>query len=177
VSELVTPKAEASKTAVAINPILRDVIRQQTVALRKKDLKLRLELADDLKPCHGDQNQLERVLWNLIDNAIKYTLPGGAISLTSRMIAGNVSLSISDSGVGIPKRDLPNLFREFKRFQDSANTEGTGLGLFIVKTILDDHNGAITVESEQGAGTTFKVELPATVKLTRSAQVSLDTSV
>jgi signal transduction histidine kinase len=177
VSELVTPKTEASKTAVEINPILRDVIRQQTVALRKKDLKLRLELADDLKPCHGDQNQLERVLWNLIDNAIKYTLPGGAISLTSRMIAGNVSLSISDSGVGIPKRDLPNLFREFKRFQDSANTEGTGLGLFIVKTILDDHNGAITVESEQGAGTTFKVELPATVKVTRSAQLSLDTPV
>jgi signal transduction histidine kinase len=161
VSELVTPKAEASKTAVEINPILRDVIRQQTVALRKKDLDVRLELADDLRPCHGDQNQLERVLWNLIDNAIKYTPAGGAIGLTSRMIAGKISLSISDSGVGIPKRELPNLFREFKRLEGSANTEGTGLGLFIVKTILDDHNGAITVESDEGAGTTFKVELPA----------------
>jgi signal transduction histidine kinase len=161
VSELVTPKAEASKTAVEINPILRDVIKQQTIALRKKDLDLRLELAEDLKPCHGDQNQLERVLWNLIDNAIKYTPPGGAIALTSRMSAGKISLSISDSGIGIPKRELPNLFREFKRLKGSGNTEGTGLGLFIVKTILDDHNGAITVESEEGAGTTFKVELPA----------------
>lgn len=161
VSELVTPKAEASKTAVEINPILRDVIRQQTIALRKKDLNLRLELADDLKPCHGDQNQLERVLWNLIDNAIKYTPPGGAIGLTSRMIAGKISLSISDSGIGIPKQELPNLFREFKRLEGSANTEGTGLGLFIVKTILDDHDGSITVESEQGVGTTFKIELPA----------------
>jgi signal transduction histidine kinase len=161
VSELVTPKAEASKTAVEINPILRDVIRQQTIALRKKDLDLRLELGEDLKPCHGDQNQLERVLWNLIDNAIKYTPPGGAIALTSRMSAGKISLSISDSGIGIPKRELPNLFREFKRLEGSASTEGTGLGLFIVKTILDDHNGAITVESEEGAGTTFKIELPA----------------
>jgi two-component system phosphate regulon sensor histidine kinase PhoR len=77
------------------------------------------------------------------------------------MVAGKISLSISDSGVGIPKAELPNLFREFKRLEGSANTEGTGLGLFIVKTILDDHNGAITVESEQGAGTTFKLELPA----------------
>lgn len=161
VSELVTPKAEASKTAVELNPILRDVIRQQTVALRKKDLNVRLELADDLKPCNGDQNQLERVLWNLIDNAIKFTPPGGAIALTSRMIGGSISLSISDSGVGIPKRELPNLFREFKRLEGSANTEGTGLGLFIVKTILDDHNGAITVQSEEGAGTTFNIELPA----------------
>ena len=161
VSELVTPKADASKTAVEINPILRDVIRQQTVALRKKELDVRLELADDLKPCHGDHNQLERVLWNLIDNAIKYTPPGGAIALTSHMIAGKISLSISDSGIGIPRRELPNLFREFKRLEGSANTEGTGLGLFIVKTILDDHNGAITVESEEGAGTTFKLELPA----------------
>jgi signal transduction histidine kinase len=161
VSELVTPKAESSKTPVELNPILRDVIRQQTVALRKKNLALRLELADDLKPCLGDHNQLERVLWNLIDNAIKYTPAGGAIALTSRMVAGKISLSISDSGVGIPKAELPNLFREFKRLEGSANTEGTGLGLFIVKTILDDHNGAITVESEQGAGTTFKLELPA----------------
>ena len=160
VSELVTPKADASKTAVEINPILRDVIRQQTVALRKKELDVRLELADDLKPCHGDHNQLERVLWNLIDNAIKYTPPGGAIALTSHMIAGKISLSISDSGIGIPRRELPNLFREFKRLEGSANTEGTGLGLFIVKTILDDHNGAITVESEEGAGTTFNLELP-----------------
>jgi signal transduction histidine kinase len=70
-------------------------------------------------------------------------------------------LSISDSGVGISKRELPNLFREFKRLEGSANTEGTGLGLFIVKTILDDHNGAITVESEQGAGTTFTIQLPS----------------
>jgi signal transduction histidine kinase len=160
VSELVTPNAETSKTEVEINAIIRDVIRQQTVTLRKKNLNVRLELADDLKPCHGDQNQLERVLWNLIDNAIKFTPQGGAITLTSRMIANNISLSIRDTGVGIPKEELPNLFLEFKRLKGSANIDGTGLGLFIVKTILDAHNGAITAESQEGAGTTFNIILP-----------------
>jgi signal transduction histidine kinase len=159
-SELMTPKAEASKTEVEINGIIRDVIRQQTVTLRKKDLNVRMELAEDLKRCHGDQDQLERVLWNLIDNAIKFTPHGGAITLTSRMVGNNISLSIRDTGVGIPKPELPNLFLEFKRLEGSANTEGTGLGLFIVKTILEDHNGTITAESE-GAGATFNILLPA----------------
>jgi signal transduction histidine kinase len=161
VSALATPKAEAGKTDVEINAIIRDVIRQQTVALRKKNLNLRLELAADLRPCHGDQNQLERVIWNLIDNAIKFTPQGGAIALTSKMIANNISLSIRDTGVGIPKKELPNLFLEFKRLSGSANTDGTGLGLFIVKTILDSHNGAIKAESEEGVGTTFNILLPA----------------
>jgi signal transduction histidine kinase len=161
VSELMKPTAEASKTEVEINGIIRDVIRQQTVTLRKKDLNLRMELADDLKSCHGDQDQLERVLWNLIDNAIKFTPQGGAITLTSQMIGNNISLSIRDTGIGISKQELPNLFLEFKRLEGSANTEGTGLGLFIVKTILEAHNGAISAESEEGAGTTFNILLPA----------------
>ena len=160
VSELMTPKAEASKTDVEINGIIRDVIRQQTVTLRKKDLNVRMELAEDLKRCHGDHNQLERVLWNLIDNAIKFTPRGGAITLTSRMIGNNISLTIRDNGIGIAKQELPNLFREFKRLEGSANTEGSGLGLFIVKTILEDHDGTISAESEKGAGTTFNILLP-----------------
>jgi signal transduction histidine kinase len=77
------------------------------------------------------------------------------------MIGNSISLSIRDTGVGIPKKELPNLFLEFKRLEGSANTEGTGLGLFIVKTILEAHNGAITAESEEGAGTTFNILLPA----------------
>jgi signal transduction histidine kinase len=164
VSELMKPAAEASKTEVEINGIIRDVIRQQTVTLRKKDLNVRMELADDLKSCHGDQDQLERVLWNLIDNAIKFTPQGGAITLKSRMIGNNISLSIRDTGIGISKQELPNLFLEFKRLEGSANTEGTGLGLFIVKTILEAHNGAISAESEEGAGTTFNIVLPARAK-------------
>jgi signal transduction histidine kinase len=160
VSELMKPAAEASQTEVEINGIIRDVIRQQTVTLRKKDLNVRMELAADLKPCHGDQDQLERVLWNLIDNAIKFTPQGGTITLTSRMIGTNISLSIRDTGVGIPKQELPNLFLEFKRLGGSATIEGTGLGLFIVKNILEAHNGAISAESEEGAGTTFNILLP-----------------
>ena len=86
--------------------IIRDVIRQQSAVLRKKELNVRLALAQELRPCHGDHNQLERMLWNLIDNAIKFTPEGGAITLTSRMIANNISPSIKDTGIGIPKNEL-----------------------------------------------------------------------
>ena len=155
------PTPESSKTEVEINSIIRDVIRQQTVTLRKKDLNVRMDLAEDLKPCRGDKDQLERVLWNLIDNDIKFTPQAGAITLTARMIGNNIAVSIRDTGIGIPKQELPNLFLEFKRLERSANTEGTGLGLFIVKTILEAHNGTITVESEEGSGTTFNLLLAA----------------
>lgn len=161
VSKLVAPKGESSKIPVDINAIVRDVMRQQTATLRKKNFNVRLELAEDLKPCRGDQNQLERVFWNLIDNAIKFTAEGGTITVTSRMEGQNISMSISDSGIGIPKEELSSLFQEFKRLKGSANIEGAGLGLFIVKTILDSHDGTIKVESKEGAGTKFTVLLPA----------------
>jgi signal transduction histidine kinase len=135
-------------------------MHQQAVPLRKKQITLTLALAEDLKPCCGDQEQLERALWNLVDNAIKFTPPGGAITLTSRMTEDRISVTVQDSGVGIPKEELPSLFVEFQRLKGAANTEGSGLGLFIVKNIIEAHDGELTVESEDGAGTCFNISLP-----------------
>ena len=107
VSKVVTEAEETGRDWVDINAIATEIMQQQAVTLRKKQIELTLDLADDLKPCCGDQEQLERALWNLVDNAIKFTPQGGAITLTSRMTEGRISVSVKDTGVGIPKEELP----------------------------------------------------------------------
>jgi len=111
----------------------------------------------------GDEAQLERVLWNLVGNAIKFTPKGGAVTVRSWVENKKVCLSVSDTGKGIPRDELPLLFREFRRLRGSAKVGGTGLGLFIVKTIVEAHGGAVEVESEEGKGSTFTIRLPIQV--------------
>jgi signal transduction histidine kinase len=90
-----------------------------------------------------------------------------AVTVTSGIIGKNIFIKIKDTGIGIPKEELPRLFSEFQRLDGALNVEGTGLGLFIVKTIVDAHNGSISVESEVGVGTTFTLMIPTT-KASRS---------
>jgi two-component system phosphate regulon sensor histidine kinase PhoR len=77
------------------------------------------------------------------------------------MIKKDVAIKVKDTGIGIPQEDIPGLFSEFHRLNGSSNTEGTGLGLFIVKTIVEGHGGSVLVESEVGRGTTFTILLPS----------------
>jgi len=163
VSKLETLTLESTRSLVQINEIVQDLVLQQMVTVRDKDLKLSFDLDKEVKPVLGDVNQLQRALWNLLSNAIKFTPQGGSVTVTTRMVKKDVSIKIKDTGTGIPKEDLSSLFSEFKRLSGAANTEGTGLGLFIVKTIVEAHNGRVAVESEVGVGTTFTMLLP-TVK-------------
>jgi signal transduction histidine kinase len=160
VSKLETLGLEAARHLVQMNGIAEDVVLQQMVTARDKNLKLTLDLDKNLKPVMGDNNQLQRALWNLVANAIKFTHSGGSIRIRSRMVGNDISIEVIDSGPGIPREELPRLFSEFKRLKGSANTEGTGLGLFIVKTIVEAHNGSVAVDSDEGLGTTFTILLP-----------------
>ncbi|MGH7852136.1 MAG: ATP-binding protein [Candidatus Binatia bacterium] len=160
VSKLETLKLEGAKDLVQINVIAEDVVLQQMVTAREKNLKLALELDANLEPILGDFNQLQRALWNLVSNAIKFTPSGGRITVTSEMIKKNIAIKVKDTGIGIPKDEISGLFSEFHRLTGSLNTEGTGLGLFIVKTIVEGHGGSVAVESEPGVGTTFTILLP-----------------
>lgn len=158
-------KAEAGKLdlvrwPVSINGLLHGVARQQQSDLQKKGLTLELQLDEKLPEVLGDEAQLDRVFWNLIGNAIKFTPAGGKITATSRRDDGHVRVSIQDTGRGIPKEELPLLFSQFRRLKSSAGIEGTGLGLFIVKTIVEAHKGTVQAESEGGQGSTFIVRLP-----------------
>jgi two-component system sensor histidine kinase BaeS len=104
---------------------------------------------------------------NLLSNAVKYTPEGGNITVVVEPEDGQVVVKIADDGIGISQEDLPHVFDKFYRV-DSPETEdiiGSGLGLSIVKTIVEKHRGRIWVESELGQGTTFAIVLPATEKL------------
>jgi signal transduction histidine kinase len=161
VSKLETLKFDSAKNLVQMNAIAEDVVLGQMVTARDKNLNLTLDLDKKLKPMLGDNDQMQRALGNLVGNAIKFTPPGGGITVTSRMIKNDISIKVTDTGCGIPKEELAGLFAEFKRLKGTTNIEGTGLGLFIVKTIVEAHDGAVAVESQEGVGTTFTMLLPA----------------
>ena len=127
----------------------------------EKRLSFMVTVPEDLPKIRGDQEMVEQMLENLISNAIKYTPEGGRIGMTFWPGANEcIRIVLSDSGIGIPKDDIPRLFTEFFRASNVKNVIGTGLGLTIVKEIVDQHGGQIQVESEEGLGTTFVIHLP-----------------
>lgn len=131
-------------------------------ALIAKGLRLETKLQDSLPFVYGDPIRLRQMVGNLIENAMKYTPPGGSVYVEAEAEAGQLILRIRDTGPGIPPQDQPYLFDKFFRASNTPeDAPGTGLGLSIVKSIVDQHDGRIWVESELGQGSTFTVVLPA----------------
>ena len=130
-------------------------------AAEKGSLTLTMDLADDVALL-GDESKLGQVVYNLIDNAIKYTTEGGAIHVTLRSDGKNAIFAVNDTGVGIPEEDAKHIFDRFYRVDKarSRETGGTGLGLSIVRQMVQLHQGEITVDSVYGEGSTFTVTLP-----------------
>jgi two-component system phosphate regulon sensor histidine kinase PhoR len=119
-------------------------------------------VADDLPRITADQDKVEQVLTNLLSNAIKYSPDGGKITIHARALGDNISVSISDQGLGIPTEHLGKLFTRFHRVdsRDTRKQYGTGIGLYLVKHLVEAHKGEITVESTLGVGSTFTFVLP-----------------
>jgi signal transduction histidine kinase len=112
---------------------------------------------------HGSPRDLALLVRNLVDNAIRYTRPGGRVEVVLGTDDGEVVLTVRDTGLGIPQRDLPRIFERFYRVDRarSRETGGTGLGLSIVRHVVENHGGRISVESELGRGSAFEVRLPS----------------
>jgi heavy metal sensor kinase len=144
---------------VELDNILFEVYRQ----VSRIEKTVTVELTDvDQVVILGDEDRLKQLLLNLVDNAIKYTLPGGAVRLSLAKDKGWANLLVSDTGIGIPAEDLPHIFDRFYRVDKARSRAqgGSGLGLAIAKWIVQAHGGAIQVDSTVGQGTTFRITLP-----------------
>jgi two-component system phosphate regulon sensor histidine kinase PhoR len=146
---------------VKLKKIVENVLTIYERKAIEKGLKLKLKIEDSIDKIKGDSFQLEQLLINLIDNAIKYTEKDGIEILASKE-KDFVKLEVRDTGIGIPEKDLPRIFERFYVVDKSRSRKlgGTGLGLSIVKHIVMLHNGKIDVKSTQGKGTIFTIWLP-----------------
>ncbi len=142
-----------------VQGMLAHAVEHYESTARRKGIALALD-GDPLPPLIADESQLQRVVANLLANAIKYTPRGGRITIRTERENGRVLISFEDTGRGIPADELPHLFEKYRRVREQKRTEGTGLGLFIAKTIVGAHGGDIRVESTPGVGSTFTLVLP-----------------
>ncbi|HAA24673.1 MAG TPA: sensor histidine kinase, partial [Ruminiclostridium sp.] len=142
-----------------------EVVRIGVIYLQKeledKNLNFRANFEREAMFVSADKDAIQRVIINLLHNAVKFTPEGGNISVTVFEAKGKAEISVSDSGEGIPEEDLPYVFDRFHKADKSRSKDktGVGLGLYIVKNIIKAHNEYITVQSKTGEGTTFTFHL------------------
>ncbi len=146
-----------------LNDLIQQVVIKRRDLIQANHLSLHLQLDSCLPPILADQKWIMEMLDNLLSNSIQYTPANGAVQITTSAGSGGVIIQLSDTGTGIAPEILPNIFEPFYKADQarSSTPENSGLGLSIVKQIVDMHHGEIKVESEIGHGTTFQIVLPA----------------
>jgi signal transduction histidine kinase len=146
---------------VDLASLAADCVEAAAPAAAEKSVRLVLA-AQPVPALVGDKGRLAQVLDNLVSNALKFTPEGGSVEVSTRLNGESVSIEVADTGIGIPVADQPRLFERFFRSSvaDDQAIPGTGLGLAIVKAIVEAHKGVIAIDSKEGRGTTFRVDLP-----------------
>lgn len=135
-----------------------DVVRPSA---NERQMKLVIDLPDEILILVGDQKRIERVLLNLLSNAVKYADIGDEVSVSASVEESEIVIAVTDSGPGIPPQYQDRLFQKFSRLPSTADrVQGSGLGLTIARQIVEAHRGRIWVESEVGQGSTFAFSLP-----------------
>ena len=152
---------ELARGPVELGALARESVESATPAAEKRGVRLELDCAEAPR-LEGDATRLAQLLDNLVSNAVKFTPAGGRVRIRVARAPGHALVEVADTGLGIPAGEQPRLFERFFRSSTAlANAvQGTGLGLTIAKAIVDAHGGSISCESEEGVGTTFRVELP-----------------
>jgi two-component system phosphate regulon sensor histidine kinase PhoR len=150
------------KKEIVLNDTIAKVAELLQTRAEEKGLKFEVDIAKEPLVLVGFEAGLERVLMNLISNAVKYTSAGGSVTVRAWSEDNQIRVEVSDTGIGIPEEALPRIFEEFYRAKNAKaiEMEGTGLGLAIAKDVVEQHGGQISVESVEGEGSTFSVTLP-----------------
>lgn len=147
---------------VLVNLVMAEATERIRAAAEQHDVAV--ELVEPTPPVAvlGDRRQLTSAVYNLLENAVKFSYPSGKVTITGSTAADHVLIEVHDDGAGIPARDLDRIFERFYRVDQgrSRATGGTGLGLSIVRHVAANHHGSVQVESREGAGSTFTISLP-----------------
>jgi signal transduction histidine kinase len=154
-------KIEYKPVNININQLVRSTIEKIERLAIAKEINFEVKMIDSTIIIKGNEVELRRVLYNILDNAIKYIpLPGGKIVISDKISLSDYIITISDNGVGIPKNIIHKIFDPFFRGNVSRTANGAGLGLTLVKKIIENHKGTIVVKSEEKKGTNVIISLP-----------------
>jgi two-component system, OmpR family, sensor histidine kinase CiaH len=154
--------ANGSMTDVDLGELIERTVASFEPLAAEHGLELSSATADDLA-VQGDREQLQQVILILLDNAVRYTAEGGRVHVQARRDGGNAIITVHDTGIGIGEEELERVFERFYRADEARNRQsgGAGLGLAIARELVMRHGGRISVESTEGAGSTFTIQLPA----------------
>jgi signal transduction histidine kinase len=163
---LETSKIEAGQMSIRpasldVNALVQRTVEQYVAHAQLMEVTLTVAPALDLPSIAADPIQIERVIANLLTNAIKFTPRGGRVTVSTERLPSSVAVAVADTGVGIAPYEFSRIFQRYTRTGDTSR-EGTGLGLYIVGTLVEAHGGFMTVDSAPGAGTRFTAYLPIT---------------
>ncbi|MEO1291097.1 MAG: HAMP domain-containing sensor histidine kinase [Chloroflexota bacterium] len=145
--------------------IISDAVEELSDIADEKGITLRVDLNSRISAFKGDSDQFKRAIVNIIENAIKFNKAGGDVLIQGNNRGNQLFITISDDGIGIPAELQPKIFERFYRGHQAGaeHASGSGLGLSLVKAVIDSHNGEIWVRSQPNVGTTFHISLPAFV--------------
>jgi signal transduction histidine kinase len=165
-AKLENPGFVINRRLFSVTDSAKTAVDSLSVIARQKGIELESVIPDKNIEIWGDPDRLNQVISNLVDNAIKYNRPAGRVRVSLEDAPDTVNISVSDTGIGIPKDALDKVFDRFYRVErdDAARIPGTGLGLSIVKDIIDVHKGAISVESEVDRWSKFTISLPKNLR-------------
>jgi signal transduction histidine kinase len=159
ISRIESGRAQIEFQRVSPHSMVSEVVESFRRAAQDQGVSLRVDLPDDLPGVQADTTRINHVFGNLLTNALKYTPPGGKITISAKADEERVQFFVSDTGRGIPSKYLPRIFEQFFRVPDQGKETGAGLGLAIAKEIVEAHGGTVGVESTEGKGTTFTFTL------------------
>jgi len=163
VAELDSGDLEVDLATIDVGNIVREVVeseRSESASGQGNEHSFVVDLSDEPLSAEADRDKLRRVLVSLVDNAVKFSPSGGTVSVAGQKRSGAIELRVRDEGVGIPEEERERIFRKFYRGSSSVLSGGTGLGLFISRGLVTAMGGRIWVESVEGEGSTFTLELP-----------------